>query len=141
METQIFHHSKNIIFKKPSKTSQNPSRYYNSITNLKVSTQAKISYVKNPHIIKIDLLFITSGPKSIKLLLYSIMNLNTNILIALVRKANKVLQGFDVSSFHLVSHFYWSMFTRCYHELPMLGKYYIFSISIGFDYPIYEYLC
>jgi len=26
---------KNIIFKKPSKRNQNPSRYYNSITNLK----------------------------------------------------------------------------------------------------------
>jgi hypothetical protein len=27
--------SKNIIFKKSSKRNQNPSRYYNSITNLK----------------------------------------------------------------------------------------------------------
>jgi hypothetical protein len=47
---------KNRIFKKSSKRNQNPSRYYNSIiTNLEVSTQAKISSFKNPHI-KIDLL-------------------------------------------------------------------------------------
>ncbi len=36
METQIFHHAKKIIiFKKTSERNQNPSRYYNSITNLK----------------------------------------------------------------------------------------------------------
>jgi hypothetical protein len=47
---------KNIIFKKSSKRNQNPSRYYNSITNLKFQkSQAKISSFKNPHI-KIDLL-------------------------------------------------------------------------------------
>jgi hypothetical protein len=45
---------KNIIFRKSSKTNQNPSRYYNSITNLKFQHK----------------------PKSLKLL-YSIMNLNT----------------------------------------------------------------
>jgi hypothetical protein len=32
---------KNITFKKSSKRNQNPSRYYNSVTNLKSSTQAK----------------------------------------------------------------------------------------------------
>jgi len=31
----IFSPCKNIIFKKSSKRKQNPSRYYNSITNLK----------------------------------------------------------------------------------------------------------
>jgi hypothetical protein len=31
LETQIFHHSKNIIFKKSSKRNQNPSRYYNTL--------------------------------------------------------------------------------------------------------------
>jgi hypothetical protein len=46
---------KNIVFKKSSKRNKNPSRYYNSTTNLKVSTQAKISSFKNPHI-KIHLL-------------------------------------------------------------------------------------
>jgi hypothetical protein len=46
METQIFHHAKNIIFKKSSKRNQNPSRYYNSITKSQVSTQAKISSFK-----------------------------------------------------------------------------------------------
>jgi hypothetical protein len=36
METQIFHHAKNIIFKQASKRNQNPSRYYNSVlANLK----------------------------------------------------------------------------------------------------------
>jgi hypothetical protein len=40
------------------KRNQNPSRYYyNSITNLQVSTQAKISSFKNPHI-KIDLVLL-----------------------------------------------------------------------------------
>ncbi len=38
---------KNIIFKKSSKNNHNPSRYYNSITNLKFRvTQAKISSFK-----------------------------------------------------------------------------------------------
>ncbi len=35
METQIFHHAKNIIFKNSSKRNPNPSRYYNYIINLK----------------------------------------------------------------------------------------------------------
>jgi hypothetical protein len=35
METQIFHHAKNIIFKQASKRNQNPSRYYNSVANRK----------------------------------------------------------------------------------------------------------
>jgi hypothetical protein len=53
---------KNIIFqKKSSKRNQNPSRYYyNSITNLKFSTQAKISSFKNP-CMKIDLLLLPRG--------------------------------------------------------------------------------
>jgi hypothetical protein len=62
----------NIIFKQSSKRNQNPSRYYNSITNLKFPTQAKIVSFKNPHI-KIELL--RRGPKSLKLL-HSIMNMN-----------------------------------------------------------------
>jgi hypothetical protein len=43
METQIFHHAKNIIFpKKSSKRNQNPSRYYNSIIhNLKFQHKPK----------------------------------------------------------------------------------------------------
>jgi hypothetical protein len=32
---KYFHHAKIIIFKKSSKRNQNPSIYYNSITNLK----------------------------------------------------------------------------------------------------------
>jgi hypothetical protein len=44
-----------LIFKKNPlpKWNQNPSRYHNSITKSQVSTQAKISSFKNPHI-KID---------------------------------------------------------------------------------------
>jgi hypothetical protein len=41
IETQIFHHAKNIIFKKTSERNQNPSRYYNSITNLKFQHKPK----------------------------------------------------------------------------------------------------
>jgi len=51
---------KNRIFKKSSKRNQNPSKYHNSITNLKFSTQAKISSFKNPHI-KRDLLLLPRG--------------------------------------------------------------------------------
>jgi hypothetical protein len=46
---------KNIIFQKSSKRNQNPSRYYNSVINLKFQHQVKISSFKIPHI-KIDLL-------------------------------------------------------------------------------------
>jgi hypothetical protein len=45
---------KNIIFKKSLKRNQNPSRYYNFMTISQVSTQAKISSFKNPHM-KIDI--------------------------------------------------------------------------------------
>jgi len=37
---KFFHHE-NIIFKKSSKRNQNPSRYYNSITNLKFQLKPK----------------------------------------------------------------------------------------------------
>ncbi len=58
--------------KKCSKRNQNPSRYYNSITNIKVQQSQNIifqkpSYQNRP---------ITLGPKSL-MLLYSVMNLNT----------------------------------------------------------------
>jgi hypothetical protein len=41
LETQIFLHAKNIIFKNSSKRNQNPSRYYNYITNLKFQHKPK----------------------------------------------------------------------------------------------------
>jgi hypothetical protein len=41
--------------KKSSKRNQNPSRYHNSITNLKFQHKPKMSSLKNPHM-KIDLL-------------------------------------------------------------------------------------
>jgi len=75
--------------KNPLKETQNPSRYYN-LTNLKFQHQAKISPFKNPHI-KIDLLLLLLPRgllKSLKLL-YSIMNLNTISLRALVGNAKK----------------------------------------------------
>ncbi len=40
---KYFNMQKYIIFKKSSKRNQNPSRYYNSKTNLKFQTQATIS--------------------------------------------------------------------------------------------------
>jgi len=52
---KYFTMQKYINLQKSSKRNQNPSRYFNSITNLKFQTQAKISSVKNPHI-KIELL-------------------------------------------------------------------------------------
>jgi hypothetical protein len=52
MKTQIIHHAN--LQKNPLKETQNPSRYYNSITNLQVSTHKpkyiifqKSSYNKN----------------------------------------------------------------------------------------------
>jgi hypothetical protein len=83
METQIFHHAKNIIFKKSSKRNENPSRYYNSITNFK---KAKISSFKNSHI-KIDIL-IPRGQNPLRYyILYSEYKHN---ILALVGKANKI---------------------------------------------------
>jgi hypothetical protein len=55
METQIFHHAKIQSSKKSSKRNQNPSKYYNFISNLKFQHKANISSFKNPHI-KIGLL-------------------------------------------------------------------------------------
>jgi hypothetical protein len=58
METQIFHHAKiYLIFKKFSKRNQNPSKYYNSITNLEFQHKPKYiifqksSYTNRPTII------------------------------------------------------------------------------------------
>jgi hypothetical protein len=92
---------KNIIFKKSSRRNQNPSRNYNSmITNLKFQHKPKYHLSKkNPHI-KIDLLLLPRGPKSIKLL-YSVMNLNT-ISLPLVGKAKKLRRVFFFPSEVLV---------------------------------------
>ncbi len=79
---KIFHHTKIYnLKKKPLKETKNPSRYHNSITNLKFQQKPKISSFKNPHI-KIDLL-LPKGPKSLKLR-YSMRNLNTINILALV---------------------------------------------------------
>jgi hypothetical protein len=53
---------KNIIFKKSPKSNQNPSRYYNSITNLKF--QHKPKYHLSKILIKIDLL-LPRGPNAL----------------------------------------------------------------------------
>ncbi len=70
MKTQIFHQAKNLIFKNSSKRNQNPSRYYNFVTNFKFQHKPKCLLSKihknRP---------ICEGLKSI-MLLYSIMNLN-----------------------------------------------------------------
>jgi hypothetical protein len=56
METQIFHHAK---IKKSSQRNQNPSRYYNSVTNLSsFNITQNLGSFKNPHIEKIDLLLL-----------------------------------------------------------------------------------
>ncbi len=76
-----------------SKRNQNPSRYYNSITNFKFQRKSqniifqKSSY-KNRPIIIIIIIIITLGSKSLKLL-YSIMNPNTISFLAMIGKANK----------------------------------------------------
>jgi hypothetical protein len=41
MEIEIFHHAKILSSKKSSKRNQNPSRYHNSITNLKFQHKPK----------------------------------------------------------------------------------------------------
>jgi hypothetical protein len=52
METQkYFTIAKNILFKNPLKETKNPSRYYNSITDLKFQHKPRYqSSFKNPHI-------------------------------------------------------------------------------------------
>ncbi len=70
---------KNIIFKNSSRRNQNPSRYYNSITNLQFNTSQNIifqnpSYKNRP---------ITQGPKSLKLLPI-LFNESTHNILALV---------------------------------------------------------
>ncbi len=72
METQI---CKNLIFKKhPLIETQNPSRYYNSITNLKFQHKSKYHLSKNSS--DKNRPVINQGTKSL-VLLYSTMNLNT----------------------------------------------------------------
>jgi hypothetical protein len=75
---------KDIILKKSSKKkNQNPSKYYDPITNLKFQHKPKYHLQKSLYQNKP---IITLGPKSLKLL-YSIMNVNT--ISFLVGKANK----------------------------------------------------
>jgi hypothetical protein len=75
---------KNVIFKKSSKRNQNPSRYYNSITNLKFQHNPKYHLSRNPHI-KIDLFGRCQNPLSYYTL---IVNLNT---ISYARPTNEQL--------------------------------------------------
>ncbi len=84
METQIFSPWQNIIFKKSSKRNQNPSRYYNSLTNLKFQHKPKYNLSK----ILLKNRPITEGPKSLELL-YSIKNLNTISLPSWTRPINR----------------------------------------------------
>jgi hypothetical protein len=75
---------KNILFQKSSKRNQNPSRYYNSITNLKFQHKPKYHLSKSPHV-KIDLLLRGQNPS---IYYTSILNLNT-ISLPTKGKANK----------------------------------------------------
>jgi hypothetical protein len=77
MEAQIYHHAKNVIFKKnPLKETKTLSRYYNSIiTNLKIQHKPKISSFKNPHM-KRDLLLLPRGQNPLSYYILSTMNLN-----------------------------------------------------------------
>ncbi len=52
---------KNIIFQKYSLKNQNPSTYYNLMTNIKFQRKPKYYLSKNPHI-KIDLLLGAKNP-------------------------------------------------------------------------------
>jgi hypothetical protein len=72
--SKYFTMQKIIIFKKSSKGNQNPSRYCNSVTNLKFQHKPKYHVSKNPHR-KIDLL--PRGQNSLSYFIYSTMNLNT----------------------------------------------------------------
>jgi len=104
---------KNIIFKQSSKRIQNPTKYYDSVTNLKFQQRLNIVFQKSSYKNRP----ITEGPESIKLL-YSIMNLKHNIL-ALVGKANKALLTIHpscctgVCRFNLVEFGYlWSLYLQ-----------------------------
>jgi hypothetical protein len=54
-EFKFFTMQKYNLQKNPLKRNRNPSRYYNSITNLKLKYKPKYHLFKNPHV-KIDLL-------------------------------------------------------------------------------------
>jgi hypothetical protein len=76
---------KNIIFQKISERNQNPSRYYNFVTNLKFQQKPKYHISK----ILISKLNYYLGGKIPKLL-YSIMNLNTISLPTKVKPIGKM---------------------------------------------------
>jgi len=84
----------NIIFKKSSKRSQNPSRYYNSITNLSFNTSQNIVF-QNPHI-KIDLLPRGQNP-------LSYYNESKHNILA---KANKIIKSIEKVSVCLEGNLY-----------------------------------
>jgi hypothetical protein len=79
---------KNIIIQKSSKGNQNPSRYYNSCNLSQVSTRAKISSFKHPHI-KINRPIITYLGARIPEATILYDEPKHNILRALVGQANK----------------------------------------------------
>ncbi len=76
--------SENTILKKSSKRNQNPSRYYNSITNLKF--QHKPKYHLSKILIKKQTYHLV--PKPLKLLIF--YNETKHNILAVVGKANKV---------------------------------------------------
>ncbi len=82
---------KNIIFQKPSKRNQNPTRrYYNSIiTNLKFQHKPKTSsFKRSSHKNRPIIIIITYGSKSIKLL-YSLYNESKHNILCLGRQGQQ----------------------------------------------------
>ncbi len=79
----------NKIFKKSSKRNQNPSRYYNSITNLKFQQKPKYHVSKNPHI-RIDLLL----PRGQNPLSYYLSTLANSTLIYIIFKNVEILKNY-----------------------------------------------
>ncbi len=93
MEAQIFHpHAKlHLIFKNSSsKSNQNPSMYYNYVTNLKFQHKPKYHLSNNPHT-KIDLLLLLLLPSwgQNPLSYYTRYNESKHNILALVGNTNK----------------------------------------------------
>ncbi len=79
----------NIIFKISSKRNQNPSRYYNSITNLKFQHKPKYHVSKNPHI-RIDLLL----PRGQNPLSHYLSTLANSTLIYIIFKNLQIFKNY-----------------------------------------------
>ncbi len=96
----------------PLRKNQNPSKYYNSITNLKFQHKPKISSFKNPHIKNRPI-----NPKSLELI-YSMMNLNTISLPWQARRTNYLDSQIDIPQgfrFSNMCNWLWCII-KCYFK-------------------------